>query len=85
MPVAPTGQDGAQEPYRRGRTGHPLERSPLPDTGAPLCVHDVDGQQMLAGPLGVVRVVGVIVTSGLGSGKERVQPMPPFSRLLSIY
>src|SRR5215218_3814959 len=30
---------------------------------------------MLAGPLGVVRMVRAIATRGLGSGKERVQPM----------
>jgi hypothetical protein len=37
-------------------------------------VHDADSQQMLAGPLEVVRIVRAIATSGLGSGKERVQP-----------
>jgi hypothetical protein len=40
---------------------------------------------LLAGALGVVRMVRAIATRGLGSGKERVQPTPPFSRLLSIY
>ena len=53
------------------RSGDP----PLLDTGAPHCVRDGDSQQMLAGPLGVVRMVRVIATSGLGSGKERVQPV----------
>ena len=52
------------------RSGDP----PLVDTGAPYFVHDADSQQMLAGPLGVVRMVRAIATSGLGSGKERVQP-----------
>src|SRR5215208_257306 len=81
-PVAPIGQDGAQESHaplsRLTGIGERVTSSgdpPLLDTEAPHCVHDADSQQMLAGPLGVVRMVRAIATRGLGSGKERVQLM----------
>src|SRR5215204_2442559 len=81
-PVAPIGLDGEQESHaplsRLTGIGERVTRSgdpPLLDTGAPHCVHDADSQQMLAGPLGVVRMVRAIATRELGSGKERVQLM----------